>query len=112
STARAIREINDDDNDDNEFLDASDEAQGDLYSRSLRTTEDNDNELTVDEDEADVYHRHRSVVTLEQILFPILQRGRGTIFSSFDGPFIDDLNKSMAVDLNEPMAVDLNKSMA
>ncbi|CAF4572926.1 unnamed protein product [Didymodactylos carnosus] len=42
STARAIREINDDDNDDNEFLDASDEAQGDLYSRSLRTTEDND----------------------------------------------------------------------
>ncbi|CAF1579979.1 unnamed protein product, partial [Didymodactylos carnosus] len=78
-----------------EFLDASDEAQGDLYSRSLRTTEDNDNELTVDEDEAeaDVYRRHLSIAALEQIFSTIRERAAEP---SSDDFVIDDLNEFMA----------------
>ncbi|CAF4465880.1 unnamed protein product, partial [Didymodactylos carnosus] len=67
------------------------------YSRNLQTTEDNDNELTVDEDEADVYRRHLSDAALEQIFSTIRERAAETASDDF---VIDDLNEFMADETN------------
>ncbi|CAF1343933.1 unnamed protein product [Didymodactylos carnosus] len=120
STARTIREINEDNNDDNEFLDAADEAQGNLHSRSLndaaflmyfksptikrRTTEDNDNELMVNEDEGSVYRRNLSGAVLEQMFSTIRERAAK---SNIDDDVIDDLNEFMLDEKNAHEIIDL-----
>ncbi|CAF0862650.1 unnamed protein product [Didymodactylos carnosus] len=87
SRARTIRKINSGDNDNNEFFD-----------------DDNDNELTVNEDEGGVYRLHLSDAIIEQIFSRIQERSAKSIFGA---GVIDDLNEFMVDKKNANQMIDL-----